>query len=112
MRAAKRSDVSCPFELNRRYTTTAERSSMALSPPKASNTGLRAIHAAERDRTASALIQPMVMAWIRRIRWKVADAGPGNTGFNAKDYYPNGEKPNPQRTGGTGQGGRSRIGGC
>jgi hypothetical protein len=59
---------------------------MALSPPKASNTGLRAIHAAERDRTASALIQPIVMAWIRRIRRSVADAGAGSAEFIEEDY--------------------------
>jgi hypothetical protein len=70
---------------------------MALSPPKASNTGLRAIHAAERDRTASALIQPMVMAWIRRIRWSVADAGAGNTEFIAKHYDTIAEKRDRER---------------
>ncbi len=35
---------------------------MALSPPKASSAGLRAIHAAESDTTASALIQAIVIA--------------------------------------------------
>ncbi len=34
---------------------------MALSPPKASNAGLRAIHAAERDATASTLIHAIVI---------------------------------------------------
>ena len=59
---------------------------MALSPPKASNTGLRASHAAERDRTASALIQPIVMAWIQRIRRSVVDAGAGSAEFIEEDY--------------------------
>lgn len=70
---------------------------MALSPPKASNTGLRAIQAAERDRTASALIQPIVMAWIRRIRWSVADAGAGNTELIAKHYATIAEKQYRER---------------
>jgi hypothetical protein len=39
----------------------AEKSSMALSPPKASSAGLRAIHAAERDTAASKVIQTIVI---------------------------------------------------
>jgi len=37
---------------------------MALSEPKASSAGLRAIHAAEREAHASTIIQTIVMAWI------------------------------------------------
>ena len=43
---------------------------MALSPPKASSTGLRARQAAKRETTASTLIQAIVTVctrWIRRI---------------------------------------------
>jgi hypothetical protein len=38
----------------------AERSSIALSPPKASSAGLRATHAAARDTAASIVIQTIV----------------------------------------------------
>jgi hypothetical protein len=47
---------------NRQSTTTADASSMALSPPKASNAGLCARHAANKDTAASALIQTIVIA--------------------------------------------------
>jgi putative transposase len=42
--------------------TTADASSMALSPPNASRAGLRARHAANKDTAASALIQTIVIA--------------------------------------------------
>jgi len=45
---------------------------MALSPPKASNAGLRARQAAKRDTTASTLIHPIVIACTLRIRWTVS----------------------------------------
>jgi hypothetical protein len=41
---------------------------MALSPPKASNAGLRARHAANKETTASTPIQAIVMVWTRRMR--------------------------------------------
>ena len=41
---------------------------MALSPPKASNAGLRARQAAKRDMLASTVIQTIVIAWIQRMR--------------------------------------------
>ena len=47
---------------NLRSTTTAEKSSMALSPPKASRAGLCACHAAKRDTRASTLIHAIVRA--------------------------------------------------
>jgi hypothetical protein len=37
---------------------------MALSAPTASNVGLRAIHAAQSETQASAIIQTIVMVWI------------------------------------------------
>ena len=37
---------------------------MALSPPNASNAGLRAIHAARSEIHASAIIQAIVIIWI------------------------------------------------
>jgi len=37
---------------------------IALSPPKASSPGLRAIHAAERETHTSTIIQTIVMVWI------------------------------------------------
>jgi len=46
----------------RHNTTAAERSSIALSAPKASSAGLRAMHAAETERHASTTIQTIVMA--------------------------------------------------
>ena len=61
--AARRSARSCvTLARNRHSTTSADSSSTALSPPKASNAGLRARHAASREITASTLIQPIVIA--------------------------------------------------
>jgi len=70
-RAARLSASSClAVARNLHSTTTAEKSSMALSPPKASSEGLLARHAAKRDTAASTLIQAIVTVctrWIRRI---------------------------------------------
>jgi hypothetical protein len=55
-------------------TTTAEASSIALSPPKAISAGLLALRAAKRDTAASTLIQARLSACTIRIRWKVAGA--------------------------------------
>jgi hypothetical protein len=51
----------------------------------------------------------MVMAWIRRIRWSVADAGAGNTEFIAKHYDTIAEKQYRERAAGSAQGGGSAI---
>src|SRR6266699_2911438 len=53
---------------NRRNTTTAETSSIVLSPPNANRAGLRAIQAADSDAAASTLIHTIVIAWIRWMR--------------------------------------------
>lgn len=70
-RAARLSASPCAaLARNLHRTTTAEKSSMALSPPKASSAGLRARQAAKRDTTASTLIHAIVTVctrWIRRI---------------------------------------------
>ena len=70
-RAARLSASPCAaVARNLHSTTTAEKSSMALSPPKASRAGLRARHAAKTDTAASTLIQTIVTIctrWIRRI---------------------------------------------
>jgi hypothetical protein len=60
----------CSTCTNLHNTTTAERSSTALSPPKASSAGLCARQAAKRDTAASTLIQAIVTVctrWIRRM---------------------------------------------
>jgi hypothetical protein len=60
---------------NLHSTTTAEKSSMALSPPNASRAGLRARQAAKRETTASTLIHAIVTVctrWIRRMASGVA----------------------------------------
>src|SRR5580765_580657 len=52
------------------FWATVEKNLMALSPPKASRTGLLARQAAKRDTSASTLIHPIVTVctrWIRRI---------------------------------------------
>jgi len=46
---------------NLQSTTTADKSSMALSPPNASSAGLLARHAANLEIAASALIQATVI---------------------------------------------------
>jgi hypothetical protein len=51
-----------------------EKSSMALSPPKASSAGLCPRHAAKRDTTASTLIQAIVTACTRRMRRVTSEA--------------------------------------
>src|SRR6202049_4665265 len=70
-RAARLSASPCAaVARNLHSTTTAEKSSMALSPPKASSAGLCTRHAAKRDTAASTLIQAIVTVctpWIRRI---------------------------------------------
>jgi hypothetical protein len=69
-RAARLSASPCAsLARNLHSTTTAEKSSMALSPPNASRAGLRARQAAKRDTTASTLIHAIVTVcnrWIRR----------------------------------------------
>ena len=73
-RAARLSASPCAaVARNLHSTTTAEKSSMALSPPKASRAGLRARHAAKRDTAASTLIQTIVTICTRWICW--ADSG-------------------------------------
>ncbi len=63
MRAARRAACSCATLVrNLQNTTTADRSSIALSPPNARSAGLRARHAARRDMAASTLIQTIVIA--------------------------------------------------
>ena len=60
---ALRSACSCAALVrNLQNTTTADASSMALSPPNASSAGLLARHAAKRAIAASALIQAIVIA--------------------------------------------------
>jgi len=59
---------------NRERTTTADASSMALSPPNATSAGLCARHAAKRDTAASALIHATVIDCTQRTRWKVFGA--------------------------------------
>jgi hypothetical protein len=75
-RAARLSASSCPaVARNLHSTTTAEKSSMALSPPNARRAGLRARQAEKRDTTASTLIHAIVTVctrWIRRIASGVA----------------------------------------
>jgi len=62
-RAARVSASSCAaIARNPHITAAAEKSSMALSPPKASKAGLRARHAAKKDTTASTLIHAIVIA--------------------------------------------------
>jgi hypothetical protein len=60
IRATCFSDRSWAEERNRHNTAAAERSSIALSPPKASSAGLRAFHAADSDMAASTVIQRIV----------------------------------------------------
>jgi hypothetical protein len=66
---------ACSFSTlarNLHSTTIAEKNSMALSPPKASSTGLRARQAAKRETAASTLIQPIVTVCTLRIRREVS----------------------------------------
>src|SRR5271169_4656977 len=80
MRAARRSMCSCAaWARNLHSTTTAERSSMALSPPKASNAGLCAHQAAKRETTASTIIHAIVTAWTRRMRRRASGVAICNT---------------------------------
>ena len=63
IRATLRSACSCAaLTRNLQSTTTADMSSIALSPPKASNAGLRARHAEKSDTAASIVIEAMVIA--------------------------------------------------
>ena len=72
-RAARFSACSCStLARNLHSTTIAEKSSMALSPPKASSAGLRARQAAKRETTASTLIHAIVRVCTLQIRWKVS----------------------------------------
>src|SRR5437879_5580583 len=56
------------LERKRQETTAAERSSIVLSPPNPSRAGLRALHAAARETTASTIIQAIVNLWSCRMR--------------------------------------------
>ena len=70
-RAARLSASPCAaLARNLQSTTTADKISTALSPPKASRAGLCARHAAKSDTAASTLIHAIVRVcsrWIRRI---------------------------------------------
>lgn len=68
---------------NLHSTTTAEKNSMALSPPKASSEGLLARHAATRDTAASTLIHAIVIACTVRTRRRVS----GAMAWGARSFY-------------------------
>ena len=63
----------------------ADNSSTALSPPKAANAGLCAVHAVHSESEASRVIQAMVTICTCRMRWRVFSVGMELTATQ-KDY--------------------------